>query len=108
MIKNLIFAEPARAQFDTLSKRQKAEAGSALLAVAQEASRAGVWRSEGKKPLSVSYEVSYPDNLVVTGITADCVAEGAAGPAKRRQPYQGMEMRCDRRGEWMHLNPHEE
>lgn len=106
MIRNLIFKEPARIQFDALSKTQKDEAGSVLLDVAQQAKKHGVSRTGGQKPLTVAYDV-YPDTVVVTDIRV-VPSPSAARPADARQPYQGMEMRHRGGGSWIHLNPHEE
>ncbi|MFE2279334.1 hypothetical protein ACFXAE_19270 [Streptomyces sp. NPDC059454] len=102
MIRDLIFAEAARTQFTALPKRLKRDVGNALLRIAQEADRHGVWRAEGEDRLTVTYEV-HRNALLVTDI-----ARGRAAPAGRRQPYYGMEMRHEGQGRWTHLNPHEE
>ncbi|WP_411137593.1 hypothetical protein [Streptomyces sp. C10] len=102
MIRDLIFAESARAQFDVLTKRHKADVGEALLRIVQETDHRGVWRAGDNRRLAVTYDV-HPSAIVVTGIST-----AQAGPAGSRQPYQGMEMRKDSRGRWIHLNPHEE
>lgn len=102
MIRDLIFAEPARAQFDALTKSHKADVGEALLRIAQEASRRGVWRPEGNRRLAVAYDV-HPRAIVVTDIST-----APASPASLRQPYLGMQMRHEGGGRWTHLNPHEE
>ncbi|GAA3164600.1 MULTISPECIES: hypothetical protein [Streptomyces] len=100
-IRDLIFVEAARMQFDALTERRKADAGKALLTIAQEANRGGVWRSGGDHRLTVTYEV-HPAAIVVTEVST--AQSTASGP---RQPYQGMEMRHEGR-RWIHLNPHEE
>ncbi|MEU8680640.1 hypothetical protein [Streptomyces sp. NPDC048611] len=101
-MRNLLFAESARAQFDELAQGCKGELGEALLRIAQEANRHGVWRSSADRRLAVSYEV-HPTSIVVTEISTT-----QPGPAGSRQPYQGMEMRREGDGRWIHLNPHEE
>ncbi|MGW7638328.1 hypothetical protein [Streptomyces decoyicus] len=102
MIRDLIFAEAARAQFDALAKRHKADVGEALLKIAQETNRRGVWQADDNRRLTVTYDV-HPRAIVVTGIST-----AQTGPAGSRQPYRGMEMRHEGGGRWIHLNPHEE
>ncbi|MFF3326982.1 hypothetical protein [Streptomyces sp. NPDC002889] len=101
MIRDLVFKETARAQFDALSKERKTDVGKALLEIVQEADRHGVWRSEDRHCLAVTYDV-HTSAVVVTGIGTD-----QADPASLGQPYEGMAMRPGGRG-WIHLNPHEE
>ncbi|MEW1653912.1 MULTISPECIES: hypothetical protein [unclassified Streptomyces] len=102
-IRNLIIAETARAQFEALPKSQKDEAEEALLRIAQEAKRHGVWRAGGDPCLTVTYEVRPSALLVVEISTAQ-----PRPPAGPRPPYQGMEMRYVKGKGWIELNPHEE
>ncbi|WP_329362065.1 hypothetical protein [Streptomyces sp. NBC_01483] len=102
MIRDLVFVETARTQFEALSGERKTVVGKALLKIAQEANRHGVWQSEGKHRLAVTYEV-HTSAVVVTNIGA-----APSSPAGLRQPYQGMDMRHQGGGRWIHLNAHEE
>ncbi|WP_329146995.1 hypothetical protein [Streptomyces sp. NBC_01456] len=102
MIRDLIFAEIARTQFDALARSNKADVGAALLRITQEANTHGVWRAEDDRHLAVTYEVR-PTAIVVTEIST-----AQPRPAGSRQPYQGMEVRHEGSGRWSHLNPHEE
>lgn len=98
----MIFAEAARVQFEALTKRHKTQVGGALLLIAQKASRHGVWQADAPQRLSISYEV-HPGAVVVTEISTR-----APRPPKPEQPYQGMDMRHESDGRWIHLNAHEE
>lgn len=102
MIRDLIFAATARAQFDALTKRHKTDVGEALIRIAQESKSRGVWRPDDNRRLAVTYEV-HTSAVVVTEIST-----AQTSPAESRQPYRGMEMRHEGGGRWIHLNPHEE
>jgi len=103
VIRDLIFVEAARAQFNLLTKRYQADVGEALLRIIQEENRSGVWRPANNGRLTVTYSVHPSGAIVVKEIST-----APASPAGPRQPYAGMEMRHEGGGRWIHLNPHEE
>ncbi|GAA4314818.1 hypothetical protein GCM10023086_36290 [Streptomyces venetus] len=103
MIRDLIFVETARAQFDALNKQSQADVAEGLLALIQRAKRGGVWRHADNRRLTVTYAVHPSGALVVKEIST-----APAKDARLRQPYVGMEMRHEGGGRWIHMNPHEE
>lgn len=104
MIRDLIFVETARAQFDALTKRYKADVLQALQTIIQDPDpRSGVWRPADNRYLTVTYAVHSSGAIVVKEVST-----ASARPATLRQPYAGMEMRHEGGGRWIHMNPHEE
>ncbi|MFJ3867451.1 hypothetical protein [Streptomyces nigra] len=103
MIRDLIFVETARAQFDALTKRHQVDVSEALLKIIQEENRSGVWRHANNRRLTVTYSVHPSGAIVVREISTAPVR-----PARRGQPYAGMAMRHEGGGRWIHMNPHEE
>ncbi|OUD02936.1 hypothetical protein [Streptomyces swartbergensis] len=103
VIRDLIFVETARVQFDALAKRHQADVSEALLRIIQEEHRSGVWRHADDRRLTVTYSVHPSGAIVVREIST-----APAAPARPGQPYAGMEMRHEGGGRWIHMNPHEE
>ncbi|RDS63563.1 hypothetical protein [Streptomyces sp. M7] len=102
MIRDLIFVETARAQFDALTKRHQADVSQALLKIIQRENRSGVWRHTDNR-LTITYSVHSSGAIVVREISTVPLS-----PARSGQPYAGMEMRHEGGGRWIHMNPHEE
>ena len=104
MIRDLIFIEAARRQFDALTKQQRGSVLQALQMIIQDPNaHSGAWRPADDRHPTLTYVVHPSGAIVVKEITTS--------PARRagvRQPYAGMEMRHEGGGRWIHMNPHEE